>query len=191
MKILFETESISIATTLRKGTPKINGVFFRDIKEKILGKGYELSLVFVGTDRMRQLNKEHRGKDYATDILSFDLDDLGGNDCDCGDDHDHDRGHGYGHSNDKYAADGSDPMHEAPEVFIKNAQELKFGSGEIFINPEKARSKAKQFDRSFDNYIKFLFVHGLMHLKGHDHETDADADRMEKEEAKARKAFGI
>ena len=188
MKIIFESDSISIATTLRKGTPKINGVFFRDIKEKVLGKGYELSLVFVGTDRMRQLNKKHRGKDYATDILSFDLDDLSGefadHDCDCGDDHDHNHDEGHGDSD-------SGHIHGGHEVFIKNARELKFSTGEILINPEKARSKAKQFDRSFDNYIKFLFVHGLMHLKGHDHEDDKDAERMEKAEKSIRQAFKI
>lgn len=175
MKIIFEAPSISIATTLRKGMPAINGMLFRSIKEKALGKGYELSLVFIGADRMRQLNKKHRNKDYATDILSFDLDDLSGHDCDCGHDHDHD-------DNDN---------HGEHEILIKNARELKFGSGEIFINPEKARSKAKQFDRPYENYIKFLFVHGLMHLKGHDHGDDKSAGKMEKAEMNIRKAFKI
>lgn len=166
MKILFESDSISIATTLRKGTPKINGVFFRDIKEKVLGKGYELSLVFVGVDRMRALNKQHRGKDYATDILSFDLDDHIDDAHEHGDECDHHHGE-------------------------RTAAELEFGSGEIFINPEKARIKAKQFDRTFDNYLKFLFIHGLFHLKGYDHEDDAGAEKMEKAETKMRKMFGI
>lgn len=164
MKTLFESPSFSISSTIGKNTPNIDGVFFHDIKEKILGKGYELSLVFVGIDRMRALNKQHRGKDYATDILSFDLDD---HECD----HDHDHGE--------------------HEVFIKTAAELKFGTGEIIINPEKARSKAKEFDRAFENYLHFLFVHGLMHLKGHDHEDDADAKKMEAAEKKALKEFGI
>ncbi len=167
MRTLFETDSFSISTTLAKNaksTPKIDGVFFRDIKEKVLGKGYELSLVFVGADRMRALNRQHRGKDYATDILSFDLDE---HECD----HDHE--------------------HEEHGVFIKTAAELKYGTGEILINPEKARAKAKEFDRTFDNYIQFLFVHGLMHLKGHDHEDDAGAKKMEAAEKKTLKEFAI
>jgi probable rRNA maturation factor len=157
MRTLFETLSFSISTTIGKDTPKIKGVFFHDIKEKVLGKEYELSLVFVGTDRMRALNKQHRGKDYATDILSFDLDG-----CDC----EHDHGE-------------------------KSRAELKYGSGEIFINPDKARIKAKEFGRSFENYVKFLFVHGLMHLKGHDHEDDEGAERMEKAEKRVRAIFNI
>lgn len=164
MRTLFETDSFSISTTLGKDTPKIEGVFFRDIKEKVLGKGYELSLVFVGADRMRALNKKHRGKDYATDILSFDLDDH-----ECGHEHDHSE-------------------HEA---YIKNAVDLKYGTGEILINPEKARIKAKEFGRSYENYIQFLFVHGLFHLKGHDHEDNADSDKMERAEIEIRKIFKI
>ncbi len=192
MKTLFETDSFSISTTLAKNgkdTPKIDGVFFRDIKEKVLGKGYELSLVFIGTDRMRSLNREHRGKDYATDILSFDLDDLSNDDgCGCGDDHDHD---GHGHHDDDADGHGDDGDGSSALPPIKTSSDLKYGTGEIFINPDKARAKAKEFDRTFENYLQFLFVHGMMHLKGHDHEDDASAARMEAAERSVRKAFGI
>ncbi len=43
------------------------------MKEKVLGKTYELSLVFVGSRRMRTLNRTYRNKDKVTDILSFTL----------------------------------------------------------------------------------------------------------------------
>ena len=49
-------------------------------------------------------------------------------------------------------------------------------SGEIFIN----RSRAKPFS------VKYLFIHGLLHLKGYRH-----GSRMEREEIKFRKKFGI
>lgn len=126
--------SFSISTTL-KSAPSINGALFAQIKDKVLGKDYDLSLVFVGRDLGRRLNREHRGKDYATDILSFPLD-------------------------------------------RKN--------GEIFINPQKAKSKSKEFDRTFSNYLQFIFIHGLFHLKGFDH-----GSRMESEEAKVRASFNI
>ena len=32
---------------------------------------YELSLVIVTNERIRELNKDFRGKDKATDVLSF------------------------------------------------------------------------------------------------------------------------
>src|SRR3989344_2401863 len=42
-------------------------------------------------------------------------------------------------------------------------------SGEIFIDLTTARKQAPDFDRSYTNFIAFLFIHGLFHLKGFDH----------------------
>jgi probable rRNA maturation factor len=59
-------------------------------------------------------------------------------------------------------------------------------SGEIFITLSVAKKEAASFDRTLDNFIAFLFIHGLCHLKGHDH-----GDTMEKAEVKLRKLFDI
>ncbi|MDQ5969257.1 MAG: putative rRNA maturation factor [Patescibacteria group bacterium] len=57
-------------------------------------------------------------------------------------------------------------------------------TGEIFITLELTREEAKKFERKHDNFIAFLFIHGLMHLKGMEH-----GSRMEEAEAKLRKQF--
>lgn len=44
---------------------------FLDIKDKILGKKYELSLVFADKKTVVNLNKQYRDKDYTPNILSF------------------------------------------------------------------------------------------------------------------------
>ena len=54
---------------MTKGTPP--RVPFARYKNVVLGETYELSLVFIGIQRMRSLNKKYRNKDTATDILSF------------------------------------------------------------------------------------------------------------------------
>lgn len=59
-------------------------------------------------------------------------------------------------------------------------------SGQIFICPAEAKKEAPKFDRPFDNYLAFLFIHGVVHLKGFDH-----GSRMENEEQKIREKFGI
>ncbi len=59
-------------------------------------------------------------------------------------------------------------------------------SGEIFINPIEAKRQAPEFDRTPDNMIGFLYIHGLVHLKGMDHGVT-----MERTEAKFRKLFEI
>jgi len=63
--------TLSIKT---KGNPKtLKGLPFARMKDAILGKKYDLSLVFVDGREGRKLNKLYRKKDYATDILSFPL----------------------------------------------------------------------------------------------------------------------
>ncbi|MFA5934612.1 MAG: rRNA maturation RNase YbeY [Candidatus Paceibacterota bacterium] len=58
--------------------------------------------------------------------------------------------------------------------------------GEIFICQEIAKKKAPKFERTYINFLPFLFIHGLVHLKGYDH-----GEEMEKEEIKYRKFFKI
>jgi probable rRNA maturation factor len=51
--------------------PEISGFLLSQIKESILGKKYNLSLVFTTSSKMKKLNEAFRGKDSSTDILSF------------------------------------------------------------------------------------------------------------------------
>lgn len=136
MKVIFEDKNshLTISSTVKR-TPKLDRALFCSIKNKVLGREYELGVVFVGKQRGRALNFKHRGKDYATDILSFPLDKE---------------------------------------------------NGEIFINAEKTKSKSKEFDRTFENYLPFIFIHGLFHLKGYDHSST-----MESKEAAVRALFKI
>ncbi len=59
-------------------------------------------------------------------------------------------------------------------------------SGEMFINPVEAARQAPHFDRTPENMIGFLYIHGLCHLKGMTH-----GSKMESKEASFRKKFGI
>jgi len=105
------------------------------MKDAVLGKDYDLSVVFVGKTKIQSLNKTYRKMDSPTDILSF-------------------------------------PLSEK--------------SGEIYICLDVADKKSLEFERSPRNFLDFLFIHGLVHLLGHDH-----SDAMEKIEEKFRKKFNI
>lgn len=61
-------------TQTTKGNLQLSGLPFVLIKDAILGKKYDLSLVFAGDTLARRLNKERRGKSYVPNILSFELD---------------------------------------------------------------------------------------------------------------------
>ena len=58
--------------------------------------------------------------------------------------------------------------------------------GEIVICPYVAKREAKKYNLSPDGYVAFLFIHGLLHLKGHDH-----SDTMERQEQKYLMLFNI
>lgn len=59
-------------------------------------------------------------------------------------------------------------------------------TGEIYINLECARTEAEKFDRTYENFLSFLLIHGMVHLKGIDH-----GSTMERIEARFRKEFGV
>ena len=63
---------------------------------------------------------------------------------------------------------------------------LSQDEGEIYICPAEARKEAKNFGRSYEDFVFFLFIHGCVHLKGHEHGAT-----MESIEAKLRKRFRI
>ena len=56
----------------------------------------------------------------------------------------------------------------------------------VIISSRKSRSEAPLFGRSYTNFIGYLFIHGLLHLKGLDHGT-----KMENAEKKIRTIFKI
>lgn len=118
-----KNSNLSITKTVKGKLPSLP---FALMKDGILGKNYELSLVFIGDKRAKTLNKKYRKKDYTPDILSFPYDKK---------------------------------------------------EGEIFINPHQARKRAKEFDMSEKKFIGYLFIHGLLHLKGLRH--GSTMDRME------------
>jgi len=118
---------------------------FEAMKQAVLGKSFDLSLVFANRATLKKLNRIYRGKNEATDILSF-------------------------------------PLGEK--------------SGEIFICLSEARKQAHLFGYAkegsaakpdhFNDFIGSLFIHGLLHLKGHVH-----GSKMEREEAKFLKKFRL
>jgi len=56
------------------------------------------------------------------------------------------------------------------ETGIKSPRSGKYEfAGEIFISLPYARMQAKQIGQSLEEELRFLFVHGLLHVFGYDH----------------------
>jgi probable rRNA maturation factor len=70
--------AVEVANRTRR--PIDAGAVVRLVAAVLEGEGVgagELGVHFVGEDRMRELNREHRGLDESTDVLSFPLEDVG------------------------------------------------------------------------------------------------------------------
>ena len=63
--------SFSFVNATKGNLSSIGRLPFSLMKDKILGKKYDLTLVFVETKEIHRLNKQYRKKDQPTDILSF------------------------------------------------------------------------------------------------------------------------
>jgi probable rRNA maturation factor len=63
--------------------------------------------------------------------------------------------------------------------------------GDIAIAYETTRREAESENKPFAHHLSHLAVHGFLHLVGYDHETDADADRMESLERKILAGLGV
>jgi len=43
--------------------------------------------------------------------------------------------------------------------------------GEIIMCPDLIKKEAKNFERTFNQFLGFLVIHGMLHLKGHEHSS--------------------
>lgn len=63
------------------------------------------------------------------------------------------------------------------------------GEGEILLNKNQIQKEAKALGEPFQKRIVYLYVHGLLHLKGYDHKKGKNAQKMEKQEKKFLSVF--
>ena len=61
--------------------------------------------------------------------------------------------------------------------------------GDIAIAPAVARRNARRFGRTFEDEMRILILHGMLHLMGYDHETDSG--QMDRREQRLRRTLGL
>ena len=99
-----------------------------------LGAG-DVELVFVNDDEMRKINREQRGIDKATDVLSFPYEQVSGG-----------------------------------------------LMGSVVISTDTASRVASELGHSIEREIALLFLHGVLHILGYDHEIDNGQMRQKEKE---------
>lgn len=75
---------------------------------------------------------------------------------------------------------------ETPDL---NSADARKYLGDIAIAPAVARRNALRFGRTFEDEMRILILHGMLHLMGYDHETDAG--QMDRRERRERRMLGL
>ncbi len=63
--------------------------------------------------------------------------------------------------------------------------------GDIVLAAGVVAREALEQKKPMDRHLSHLIVHGVLHLFGYDHATEADADRMERAEAAVLRVIGF
>ncbi len=101
-----------------------------------------LSVSIVDNEFIHKMNKEYRGIDRPTDVISFAFLDT--------------------------ESDKSAVLNSSGPVVL----------GDIYISIDKAKEQAQEYGHPLDRELRFLFIHGLLHLLGYDHMKKEDEEIM-------------
>ena len=81
-------------------------------------------------------------------------------------------------------------INKATDVLSFPLEDIEFMPlGSIVISLDKAKEVASKLNHSINNEISLLFIHGLLHLMGYDHEVDNG--QMREMESKIIKEFNL
>ena len=130
----------------------------------------EVSVLLTTDEQIRQLNRDYRGKDRPTDVLSFQqLED--------------DVPFGVRWLDTALACE---PPHNKAVSSHRTPRgrsvEEPVILGDVVISVETAARQAAERGRSLDDELSLLVAHGILHLLGYDDETEEGAEEMRRHE---------
>ena len=124
---------------------------------------YRIDVALVDLDTIKEYNASTRGIDKITDVLSYP------------------------------AGDFASPLklREGTEGFLRDDFSGLFQLGEIIICRPVCEAQAREFGHSVEREMGYLFVHGVLHLLGFDHDTDEKYRQMRIVEEKVLARVGL
>lgn len=123
---------------------RINEVCNVALKEEQVEVEYQISLLFVDNNEIKEINNETRNIDRETDVLSFPMLDFNSGNV----------------FKDQYL------NYKFDEVYL-DGEELVLG--DIVLSLEKALEQSEEYNHSFEREVCYLVVHSILHLLGYDH----------------------
>lgn len=124
----------------------------------------EINIAFVTPEEIREVNKNQRGKDVPTDVLSFPSINLKVGEI----------------------IDLTNMDHK----FNINPENDAFSLGDMLLCIDVAKVQAKEFKHSLETELVRLSLHSILHCLGYDHIKDEDYVIMHKVEVEVGKLCG-
>ncbi|WP_026525692.1 rRNA maturation RNase YbeY [Butyrivibrio sp. MB2005] len=126
----------------------------------------QLSLLITDDEGIKEMNRDFRGIDAPTDVLSF--------------------------PNISYEQPGDfETALGEQEVDITDPDSGLIVLGDIVINENRVREQAAEFGHSEKREFAFLVAHSMLHLCGYDHMEEDEAKVMEEKQEKVLEALSI
>ena len=140
----------------------------------------EVSIKLTDDAEVHALNLEWRDKDKATNVLSFPMlepDELQ-------------------YLRHPELVSGSYSISDADHIKTLNqvqgdGADMELLLGDIILAYETCAAEAEEKQISVADHATHLVIHGMLHLLGHDHVDDEDAEAMEALEVKALASMGL
>lgn len=128
---------------------------------------YETQVNVVLTDNsgIREMNRECRGIDRETDVLSF--------------------------PNVDFEQEGVFDIDEDREADYFDPDTGELMLGDILISVDKVMEQAQNYGHSVRREFAFLVAHSMLHLCGYDHMEEAEAKVMERKQDEILAGLGI
>jgi probable rRNA maturation factor len=127
------------------------------LREESVLKEFEVSIILVDNEGIRELNNEFRNIDSSTDVLSFPMLDFN-----------------YGKVYKEVYKD-----FDFDDTYLDNGMLIL---GDMALSLEKALDQSREYAHSFNREIAYLTVHSMLHLLGYDHIKESDKLTMRKRE---------
>lgn len=137
----------------------------------------ELDLSIVSNEEIQVLNRDYRGLDKPTDVLSFALTEVTSEfDVD------------FAHLDLTEEAEETEDLEETE---FEDEEAIPQHLGDIIISYPRAQEQAQDYGHSLDRELAFLAVHGFLHLNGYDHQTEEEAQEMFKIQEEVLTTYGL
>ena len=143
----------------------IKSVISKTLKTENCPYETEVNVLLTGNEEIHEANKEFRGIDRPTDVLSFPMVDY------------------------EFPSDFS-CVDENPESYL-NPETDELLLGDIMISVDKVYEQANEYGHSRKREFAFLIAHSMLHLLGYDHIDEAERKVMEVKQEAILDALGI